>query len=95
MRTDIFIKRFTGYPEWIHATSLVGIDTSGLKYKSSNKFADTYTKSSPKGKPKWYAEEDVKTHITYDENHDPNIQHAYVCSPCHDTSDSAFRITNT
>ena len=65
-------------------TSLVGIDTSGLKRKCSDTNDDKFPQSSRNKRPRYNT----------DENTNPNIQHAYVCSTCNDTSGSVFRITD-
>ena len=72
MKADIFTMRFINYSEWLHATQPVGIDISSLKRDISNMRS---RQRSPK-KPKNYAEEEIDN-----ENHNPNVQHAYVCTP--------------
>ena len=49
IRADIFTKRFISFPEWLHATSLIGIDVSSIKVvKGQGGNAYPKKKSTPK-----------------------------------------------
>jgi len=86
MRADIFTKRFINFPEWLHATSLIGIDVSSIKViKGQGGDAYTKRKSTPKS-------EGIN-----EENYNPNVKrvrHAYLCNPCNDVKDAVYRISN-